>query len=141
MFFKANLHGGWITTTGVPYLEEQMVRLSDMKAKVLPDEDGNFSTAFDIRIAVFESGIYAVSASYNQINDEKTIRVIDPYQEVGEPEITLNFDKDEYTPGEVVHISGVLKNVIFASHVTLFVESPDVSKFNCMDPELSLIHI
>ena len=136
LFFKANLHGGWITSSDVPYLEEQMVRLNGMKAKVLPDEDGNFSTAFDIRIAVFESGLYAVSANYNKVNDEKTIRIIDPYQEVGEPEITLNFDKDEYTLGEVVHISGVLKNVIFASHVTLFVESPDVSKFNCMDPEI-----
>ena len=109
-----------------------------MKAKVLPDEDGNFSTAFDIRIAVFESGTYAVSANYNQVNTEKIIRIIDPYQEVGEPEITLNFDKDEYTLGEVVHISGMLKNVIFASHVTLFVESPDVSKFNCMETDCTV---
>ena len=92
LFFKANLHGGWITSSDVPYLEEQMVRLNGMKAKVLPDEDGNFSTAFDIRIAVFESGTYAVNANYNQINTEKIIRIIDHYQEVGEPEITLNFD-------------------------------------------------
>ena len=71
LFFKANLHGGWITSSDVPYLEEQMVRLNGMKAKVLPDEDGNFSTAFDIRVAVFESGLYAVNANYNRLMRKK----------------------------------------------------------------------
>ena len=32
----------------------------------------------------------------------------------------------------------MLKNVIFASHVTLFVESPDVSKFNCMETDCTV---
>ena len=48
------------------------------------------------------------------------------------PEITIDFDKDEYIPGEIVSISGKISNVYYYDPVSVIIETPDVSKINCL---------
>ena len=55
-----------------------------------------------------------------------------------EPELILTTDKNEYAPGETVQISGIVKNTLYADTVTVFIESPDVSQFNCMEVDCTV---
>ena len=52
----------FVTTTGYAVMNEQEIRLKNMNFRVLPDNEGNFNGAFDIRFADFESGVYVVKA-------------------------------------------------------------------------------
>ena len=129
----------FVTTTGYAVMNEQEIRLKNMNFRVLPDNEGNFNGAFDIRFAVFESGVYVVKAKYNGVSTEQTVRIVDPSQQMGkEPELILTTDKNEYAPGETVQISGIVKNTLYADTVTVFIESPDVSQFNCMEVDCTV---
>ena len=129
----------FVTTTGYAVMNEQEIRLKNMNFRVLPDNEGNFNGAFDIRFAVFESGVYVVKAKYNGVSTEQTVRIVDPSQQMGkEPELILTPDKNEYAPGETVQISGIVKNTLYADTVTVFIESPDVSQFNCMEVDCTV---
>ena len=122
----------FITTTGAAVLNEQKTRLSTMWTTVLPDQDGNFSAYFDLRQMAFKSGLYVVKATYMGEDFESTVRIIDPTLTANStPEITVATDKTEYSPGETVLISGKIINSYYVDTVKIFIESPDISGYNC----------
>ncbi|MBT7253290.1 MAG: hypothetical protein HN875_06120, partial [Candidatus Nitrosopelagicus sp.] len=106
--------------------------LLEMDMKVYPDSEGNFHGVFDLRAGIFFDGIYKVKADYFGYKYEESFSVIDNSLKGGlAPEISIDFDKDEYIPGETVSISGKISNVYYYDPVSVIVETPDVSKINC----------
>ena len=64
----------------------------------------------------------------------------------GNAELIITTDKTEYNPGEIVQISGQIMNTLVTDQITIFIESPDISAYNCaaidcLVDNLSLIHI
>ena len=106
--------------------------LKEMDMKVYPDSEGNFYGVFDLRAGIFVDGIYKIKADYFGYKYEENFSVIDNSIKGGlAPEISIDFDKDEYIPGETVSISGKISNVYYYDPVSVIVETPDVSKINC----------
>ena len=106
--------------------------LTEMDMKVYPDSEGNFYGVFDLRAGIFVDGIYKIKADYFGYKYEENFSVIDNSLKGGlAPEISIDFDKDEYIPGETVSISGKISNVYYYDPVSVIVETPDVSKINC----------
>ena len=117
---------------GNAILKKQKLLLTDMNFKAYPDKDGNFSGVFELRAGIFSSGTYLVKANYFGHYTEQTVTVIDNSLKGGlTPEVTLDFDKSEYVPGETVRISGFIKNAFYYDSVSVIIENPDVSKINC----------
>ena len=107
--------------------------LTEMAMKVYPDNEGNFYGVFDLRAGIFVDGIYKIKADYFGYKYEENFSVIDNSLKGGlAPEITIDFDKDEYIPGETVSISGKISNVYYYDPVSVIIETPDVSKINCL---------
>ena len=107
--------------------------LTDMKAKAYPDSEGNFVAVFDLRAGIFSDGIYKIKADYYGHKAEQNFSVIDNSLKGGlAPELILELNKDEYVPGEIVSISGKIKNVYYYDSVSLMVQAPDISKINCL---------
>ena len=103
-----------------------------MDMKVYPDSEGNFYGVFDLRAGIFFDGIYKIKADYFGYKYEENFSVIDNSLKGGlAPEISIDFDKDEYIPGETVSISGKISNVYYYDPVSVIVETPDVSQINC----------
>ena len=118
---------------GQAVYKEVKKNLTDMKMKVYPDNEGNFSGVFDLRAGIFVDGIYKVKANYFGYKSEQNFSVSDNSLKGGlQPEITLDFDKNEYIPGETVSISGKIKNVYYYDSVSMKIDTPDVSKINCL---------
>ena len=119
---------------GTAILKTQKILLTDMNFKAYPDEEGNFYGLFDLRPGIFKSGSYALSASYWGYQDEQIITITDNSLTGGEkPELIVITDKDEYEPGEIVQISGKVKNVIYFDSVNLSIQTPDISQINCIE--------
>ncbi|MBT6646263.1 MAG: hypothetical protein HOB51_01915 [Thaumarchaeota archaeon] len=107
--------------------------LLEMDMKVYPDSEGNFHGVFDLRAGIFFDGIYKVKADYFGYKYEESFSVIDNSLKGGmAPEISIDFDKDEYIPGETVSISGKISNVYYYDPVSVIIETPDVSQINCL---------
>ncbi|MDB3956764.1 lamin tail domain-containing protein [Candidatus Nitrosopelagicus sp.] len=107
--------------------------LIEMDMKVYPDSEGNFHGVFDLRAGIFVDGIYKIKADYFGYKHEQNFSVIDNSLKGGlAPEITIDFDKDEYIPGETVSISGKISNVYYYDPVSVIIETPDVSQINCL---------
>jgi len=104
-----------------------------MNMKAYPDSEGNFVGVFDIAAGVFVDGVYKLKASYYGHKSEQSFSVTDNSLKGGlQPEITLNFDRNEYVLGEIVSISGQIKNVYYYDSVSLKIETPDISQINCL---------
>ena len=124
--------GNFITSTSTPEVLVIKERLTDMTANVLPDSEGNFSTSFYLRNGIFESGLYAVTSTYMGVTVEQTVRVIhDSMIGSGNAELIMTTDKTEYNPGETVQISGQIVNTLVTDQITIYIESPDISAYNC----------
>ena len=107
--------------------------LLDMNMKVYPDSEGNFNGVFDLAAGIFPDGIYKIKANYYGYKSEQNFSVTDNSLKGGlTPEITIDFDKDEYVPGEIVSISGKISNVYYYDSVSIIIETPDVSQINCL---------
>ena len=107
--------------------------LTEMAMKVYPDSEGNFYGVFDLRAGIFIDGIYKLKADYFGYKHDQNFSVIDNSLKGGlAPEISIDFDKDEYIPGETVSISGKISNVYYYDPVSVIVETPDVSQINCL---------
>ena len=107
--------------------------LIDMKTKAYPDSDGNFVAVFDLRAGIFFDGIYKVKADYYGYKSEQSFLVTDNSLKGGlKPQIVLDFDRTEYVIGETVSIFGQIKNVYYYDSVSLKIDTPDVSKVNCL---------
>ena len=119
---------------GQAILREVTKNLTDMRLKAYPDAEGNFVGIFDIRAGVFVDGIYKLKASYSGYKSEQTFLVNDNSLKGGlKPELTLDFDKNEYLPGDVASIFGKINNVYYYDPVSIEIITPaDVSKINCL---------
>ena len=112
--------------------QEQTLLLRDQVYSVLPDAEGNFAVAFDLRNTIYESGLYVVKSEYLNYQVEQTVRIIDvDFISEGEPELVISTDKTEYNPGETVQISGQILNTLVTDQITIYIESPDISEYNC----------
>ena len=88
---------------------------------------------FDLRAGVFADGVYKLKASYYGHKSEQSFFVNDNSLKGGlKPELSLDLLKNEYVPGEIVAISGQIKNVYYFDSVSLKIETPDISKINCL---------
>ena len=118
---------------GQAVLREVTKNLTDMNMKVYPDSEGNFFGVFDLRAGIFVDGIYKLKADYYGHKYEQSFLVIDNSLKGGlQPELILNFDRNEYVIGETVLISGKIQNVYYYDSVSLKIETPDISKINCL---------
>tara|TARA_B100001540_G_scaffold314875_1_gene340749 strand:- start:1645 stop:5139 length:3495 start_codon:yes stop_codon:yes gene_type:complete len=118
---------------GQAILREKIKQLTGMTLKAYPDSDGNFAGIFDLRAGVFSDGVYNMKANYYGYNAQELFTVNDSSLKGGlEPEIVLDINKNEYLPGETVFISGKIKNVYYYDLVSMSVNTPDVSKINCL---------
>ena len=118
---------------GQAVLREVTKNLTDMNVKAYPDDQGNFVGVFDLRAGVFADGVYKLKASYYGHKSEQSFSVNDNSLKGGsKPEISLNINKNEYVPGEIVEISGKIKNVFYYDSVSLKIDTPDISKINCL---------
>ena len=127
---SGNESGGY---DGQAILKNQKLLLTELNLKAYPDEEGNFAGIFELRKGIFADGTYSVHANYFGHNVEQGVRVIDESLQAGaKPEITLSIEKSEFIPGQTVKISGKIKNIFYFDKVSLKVETPDVSKINCL---------
>jgi len=132
MFVNSDNGGNFVTTTGIPVMKEQTERLGDVELTLLPDAERNFVGYFDLRNHVFDSGIYSLIVSYDGEIHETSVRIIsDDLPDNAEAELVITTDKTEYNLGDTVTISGEIQNSYYANTVTIFVQSPDVSQYNC----------
>ena len=125
-------NGNFITTTGHGVLLKNEHTLTDNIFRVIPDELGNFSVSIHLRNGIFESGLYAVTVEYKGDIVEDQVRIIDVNElGLGNPEIVISTDKTEYNLGETVQISGHIKNTLVSEVLNIYIESPDISEYNC----------
>ena len=87
-----------------------------------------------ILLIEFWSFIYILKANYFGHQLAKSFSVTDNSLKGGlDPELILNFDKTEYISGDVVSISGQIKNVYYYDPVSVVIQTPlDSSKINCL---------
>ena len=123
------------TTTGIPVKDSQETILRDLGLRVIPDQDGSFSAVFEIRPQVFITGSYAVEAAYIGNIAETTAFITDNSGTQTQPEFTVTTDKSEYLPGEIVRISGEIKNVFYFDDVRIVVDTPVSSGYACINQE------
>ena len=118
---------------GQAVLREVTKNLSGMKVKAYPDSEGNFNAVFSLGAGIFVDGIYKLKANYYGYQDEQSFSINDTSLKGGlKPELILNTDKTEYIPGEIVYISGQVKNVYYYDLVAIKIDTPDISKINCL---------
>ena len=123
------------TTTGIPVKDSQETILRDLGLRVIPDEDGSFNAVFEIRPQIFITGSYAVEAAYIGNIAETTAFITDNSGTQTQPEFTVTTDKSEYLPGEIVRISGEIKNVFYFDDVRIVVDTPVSSGYACINQE------
>ncbi|MBM2852528.1 MAG: hypothetical protein HW420_1075 [Candidatus Nitrosotenuis sp.] len=97
------------------------------------DNGGNFKTTYDLPVTIFKDGTYKVTATYQKIKAETTFEMKNNIPKHNDEKLTLslNTDKEEYSPGDTVHISGSLNKVIFLDQLNLVILSEDKTKINC----------
>jgi len=118
---------------GTVIFKEQKLRLKDMNFKAYPDAEGNYVGVFELRAGVFKDGIYSVKANYFGYNAETSVEIVDNSLKGGlEPNITLSLNNDEFLPGDIVRINGNIENIYYYDPVSVIIETPDVSKINCL---------
>ena len=135
----------------------QTTSLSILDATAQIDECGNFNATIDVIPLVFKNGFYVLNVKYLNEEVQEDIFILDEDLQKGcfetnsylsesgrcgdfkgddsdieisaapMPEIILEFQKDEYLPGEHVRISGQIKNAIFNDSIELAIESPSTS--------------
>ncbi|HXG73799.1 MAG TPA: lamin tail domain-containing protein [Candidatus Nitrosotenuis sp.] len=96
------------------------------------DSAGHFESTYDLPLTIFKDGKYRVTAVYKGIRADTTFEVKNnlPVGDTGKLTLTLLTDKEEYSPGETIHISGSTNKVIFLNSLDLVV-IPEDTKINC----------
>ena len=114
---------------GTVIMKKQKLLLTDMNFKAYPDENGNFAGVFELRAGVFKDGTYLVKADYFGYHIEQVVPIIDKSLKGGlKPNIVINLENEEFTPGDAVRINGLIENIYYYDSVSVKIETPDVSK-------------
>ena len=110
---------------GTVIMKQQKLLLTDMRYKAYPDADGNYATVFELRAGVFKDGIYAVKADYFGYHEETSVKITDSSLKGGlEPSISVNLEKDEFTSGDTVRISGKIENIYYYDLYLIHISEP-----------------
>ena len=113
-------------------VEREQIKFADISFKALPEDDGSFVAIFDLPPIQFESGLYPIKVSFQGNEVEQIARIINESTLLpGEPELIVATDKNEYTQGEIVQISGMIQNSYHGEDVTVVVTTPDFFEYNC----------
>ena len=99
---------------------------------VYPDQGGSFSSYFELPATVFDEGTYTIKAAYSGSVSETTFGVVNDFTfGIDEPvSLLLSTDKSEYSPGDVVTVSGKPNKLIY-------LEKFDVSVIQKTDNEIT----
>ncbi|MEW6042691.1 MAG: lamin tail domain-containing protein [Thermoproteota archaeon] len=102
-------------------------------SKVNFDVVGHFEITYDLPLTIFKDGRYKITASYEGIITDTTFEVKNeiPVGDTGKLTLTLKTDKEEYSPGETIRISGSTNKVIFLNSLDLVVIPEEDTKVNC----------
>jgi hypothetical protein len=103
------------------------------------DNAGNFQATYDLPLTIFKDGTYKVTATYQKLIADTTFEVRNeiPFGGDGKIAITLNTDKEEYSPGDTVQISGATNKIISLGKIDLVIV-PEDSKIDCGTSECGL---
>jgi hypothetical protein len=68
------------------------------------DNAGHFKSTYDLPLTIFKDGTYKVAATYQNLRAETTFEVKNniPVSDTSKLTLTLNTDKDEYSPGDMI---------------------------------------
>lgn len=97
------------------------------------DNAGNFQSSYDLPITVFKDGTYKVTAAYQKLFTSTTFEVRNeiPFDANGKLTLTLNTDREEYSPGDTVRISGATNKLISLTHLDLVIIPEDSTMITC----------
>ena len=122
-----------ISCYGIASTKQHKIEFPDISYNALPEDDGSFIAVFDLHPIQFESGLYPIKVSYQGVEVEKTVRVVNESTILpGESTLIVTTDKNEYKPGEIVQISGKIQNSYLDHDVTITLTTPDFSAYNCL---------
>jgi len=102
-------------------------------ASVYPDLGGAFGSVFELPVTVFKEGNYKVTAAYQNLRDETIFRVENDFNTGGDEEIKLllETDKDEYSSGEFVQVTGRVNKIVYLDNIRLGVTNEKNTEINC----------
>jgi hypothetical protein len=97
------------------------------------DVAGHFASTYDMPITIFKDGSYKVTAIYKGIRSDTTFEVKNniPVSDTSKLALTLITDKEEYAPGDTIHISGATNKVIFLDTLDLIIVPEKDTEINC----------
>ncbi|KAF6241993.1 hypothetical protein C6988_10620, partial [Nitrosopumilus sp. b1] len=102
-------------------------------AFVYLDNGGNFKSTFTLPVTLFKEGTYKVDVSY-QNNRANTIFTVDnDFLVTGEGKLAIiaDTDKDEYSIGETVHLTGRPNKQVYLDKVDITVVDDSTEKITC----------
>ncbi len=102
-------------------------------SKIDLDNAGKFMATYDMPLTTFRDGSYKVTAIYQTLRADTIFKVTNgaPEGNADKLTLTLNADKEEYSPGETVHISGMTNKVVFLDNLDMVVIPDDSTEINC----------
>lgn len=102
------------------------------------DKGGAFKTTYETPLTVFKDGKYKIVATYQKLRADLTFEIKNdiPLGNSGKTVLTVATDKEQYLPGDTVHITGSTNKVLFLSTLQLVVDlkkegTIDCGKFYC----------
>jgi hypothetical protein len=103
------------------------------ESSVYLDTGGNFKSSFDMPVTVFKEGTYKVTAVYQGIRAENFFQVGNEFIFGGDKELSLliGTDKEEYNPGDIVHITARPTKLVFIETVDVGIPTEEQTKLNC----------
>jgi len=107
-------------------------QIPGFESLVYPNQGGEFSSIFELPVAIFTQGSYTVKAFYTNLKAETTFSVASDFVfGIDEPvSLLVSTDKSEYHPGDTVIITGKPNKLIY-------VEEFDVSVIQKTDTEIT----
>lgn len=104
------------------------------------DIGNHFTATYDLPLTIFKDGKYKVTATYQKIIAEATFEVKNniPFDPTGKLTIILNTDKEEYSPGDTIHVTGNTNKVISLKKLDLVIIPEESTKVNCGNFECGL---
>jgi hypothetical protein len=127
------------TSTGGVVPDRVTVQVKSLNNKVIYDSKidldnaGHFEVTYDMPLTVFKDGQYKITAIYQTLRADAMFEVKSgiPSGDTGKLAITLNTDKEEYSPGETIRISGMTNKVVSIGKLDLVVIPEESTKINC----------
>lgn len=127
------------TSTGGVILDRVTVQVKSSNNKIIYDSKldldnaGHFEATYDMPLTIFKDGTYKITAIYQTLRADAVFEVKSsiPSGDTDKLTITLNTDKEEYSPGDTISISGMTNKVVSLGKLDLVVIPEESTKINC----------